>query len=55
MILRAYTAGEISLGRAAEVMGVSPEEMKDILREAGATIQLGPADAAELLEDRQHG
>ena len=54
MVLRAYETGEISLGRAAEVMGVSPEEMKDILREAGGTIQLGSIDAAELLEDSRH-
>lgn len=27
MVIRAYTAGEISLGKAAEIMGFSHEEM----------------------------
>jgi predicted HTH domain antitoxin len=34
-IIRTYTAGEISLGKAAELLGVSHEEAKDILTEAG--------------------
>ena len=33
MIVSAYTAGDINRGRAAEFMGVSHEEMKDILAE----------------------
>ena len=36
MIVSAYTAGDISLGKAAELMGVSHEEVKDILVESGA-------------------
>jgi predicted HTH domain antitoxin len=51
MVVRAYTAGEISLGKAAELMGVSHEEMKDILRESGAQIHLGPQTVEELLQD----
>ena len=51
MTIRAYTAGEISLGKAAEMLGVSPEEMKDILREADAAIHLGPRTTEELLQD----
>jgi predicted HTH domain antitoxin len=51
MVIRAYTAGEISLGKAAEIMGVSHEEMKDILVERGAEIHLGPRTVDELLRD----
>ena len=51
MIISAYEAGDISLGRAAQLLGISQEEMKDILREAGATIHLGPQTVEELLED----
>ena len=51
MVVRAYTAGEISLGKAAEMLGVSHEEMKDILREDGADIHLGPSTTNELLRD----
>ena len=54
MAVRAYEAGEISLGRAAALLGVSQEEMKDILRETGAEIHLGPATAAEVLTDAEY-
>jgi predicted HTH domain antitoxin len=51
MIVSAYTAGDISLGKAAELMGVSHEEMKDILVESGAKVHLGPRTAEEVLQD----
>ena len=51
MIIRAYTAGEISLGKAAEIIGISSEEMKDILSESGAEIHLGPRTIDELYQD----
>jgi predicted HTH domain antitoxin len=51
LIIRTYTVGEISLGKAAELMGVSHEEMKDILIEGGAKIHLGPKTVDELLQD----
>ena len=51
MVIRAYTAGEISLGKATEIMGFSLEEMKDILQENGAEIHMGPRTANELLQD----
>ena len=54
MVIRAYTAGEISLGKAAEMLGVSHEEMKDILAERGAEIHLGPRTADELRRDAAH-
>lgn len=51
MVVSAYEAGEISLGKAAELLGVCQEEMKEILREAGAEIHLGPRTVKELLKD----
>jgi predicted HTH domain antitoxin len=51
MIIRAYTAGEISLGKAAELMGCSHEEMKDILQESDIEIHMGPRTVEELLRD----
>jgi predicted HTH domain antitoxin len=51
MIIRAYTAGEISLGKAAEIMGCSHEEMKDILQESQVEIHMGPRTVDELLRD----
>jgi predicted HTH domain antitoxin len=51
MVISAYDAGDISLGRAAAMIGVSQEEMKDILREAGSEIHLGPRTAEEVLKD----
>jgi predicted HTH domain antitoxin len=54
MIISAYEAGDISLGKAAAMLGVSQEEMKDILREEGAEIHLGPQTIEELLEDARN-
>ena len=54
MLTVAYEAGEISLGRAATMLGVSQEEMKDILREAGSEIHLGPQTIEELRQDVCH-
>lgn len=54
MVISAYEAGDISLGRAAALLGVSQEEMKDILREAGGQVQLGPRTVEECLQDAQN-
>ncbi len=54
MLVNAYAAGDISLGRAAALLGVSQEEMKDILREAGVSIHLGPQTIQECLDDAQY-
>ena len=54
MVIRAYTAGEISLGKAAEMMGVSHEEMKEILTEGGAEIHLGPRTVDGVLRDAEN-
>jgi predicted HTH domain antitoxin len=51
MLVRAYTSGEISLGKAAELLGVSHEEMKDILIENGAELHLGPQTVDDVLRD----
>ena len=51
MVIRTYAAGEISLGKAAELLGISHEEMKDILVENDVDIHLGPRTVDELLED----
>lgn len=51
MVVSAYQSAEISLGRAAAMLGVSQEEMKDILREAGVHIFLGPQTIQEILKD----
>jgi predicted HTH domain antitoxin len=51
MVVTAYELGDISLGRGAMMLGVSQEEMKDIIREAGTEIHLGPQTVEELLED----
>ncbi len=51
MIAAAYRAGEISLGKAAELMGISSEEMKDLLRRSGTPIHLGPETVDEVREE----
>jgi predicted HTH domain antitoxin len=51
MVIRAYTAGEISLGKAAEIMGFSHEEMKDIIKESEAEIHMGPRTVDGILRD----
>ena len=50
MVVTGYTNGEISLGKAAQIMGVSQEEMKDIIRKGGQ-IHLGPLTIDELKQD----
>jgi predicted HTH domain antitoxin len=54
MLVNAYAAGDISLGQAATLLGVSQEEMKDILREADVLIHLGPQTIRECLDDAQY-
>ena len=51
MVVAAYTNGDISIGKAAQILGVSQEEMKDIVRETGAQIHLGPLTVDELKQD----
>jgi len=51
MVIRTYTTGEISLGKAAQMLGVSHEEMKEIIVEAGERIHLGPREIEDVLQD----
>lgn len=46
-----YVLGEISLGKAAEQLGVSRWEMRDILASNGVEPRLGPADMDEAHEE----
>lgn len=50
-VILSYTAGEINLGKAAELIGVSQEEMKEILAENDVEIYLGPTTVEGLLQD----
>lgn len=54
MVTSAYQAGDISLGKATSMLGVSQEEVKDILRDEGIEIHLGPQTVDEVLEDASH-
>lgn len=51
MIVTAYERGDLSLGRAADLLGLSQEEFKDLLRDSGCTIPLGAQSLAELHDD----
>lgn len=51
MIIGAYQSAEISLGKAAVMLGVSQEETKDILHGAGVAIFLGPQTLEEIRKD----
>jgi predicted HTH domain antitoxin len=51
MVAGSYIAGEIGLGKTAEMLGISPEEMKDVPREEGTQIYLDPRTVDELLRD----
>ena len=51
MIIRAYLMGDISLGKGAELMGVSHEEMKDIITEQGHALHFGPITIDEVMQD----
>lgn len=50
-VASAYRDGEISLGKASELLGVSQEEMKEILVESGESLHFGPQDRAGILSD----
>ena len=51
MITTAYRAGDLSLGKSAELMGVSSEEMKELLLRQGVKIHLGPETEDELKQE----
>lgn len=54
MVIRTYTTGQISLGKAAMLMGISHSEMKDMLAEHGVKIHLGPLTPDELRRDAEN-
>lgn len=51
MVAKAYAAGDISLGKVAEILGVCQEEARDVLREMGVSLHLGPETTEELTTD----
>lgn len=46
-----YQTEDISLGKAANLAGVSFEQMKEILRSRGIQLRLGPKTQEDALED----
>lgn len=46
-----YDDGEVSLGKAARLAGVSRFEMPEILREHGVAVELGPEDMDDALRE----
>ncbi|WP_317176179.1 UPF0175 family protein [Halomontanus rarus] len=46
-----YVLEEISLGKAAEQVGVSRWEMEEILSEAGVEVRLGPQSMEDLQDE----
>lgn len=51
MLSTAYQAGEMSLGKAAELLGVSSEELKELFIKQGVQIHLGPENEEDLREE----
>jgi predicted HTH domain antitoxin len=47
MAVYRYQTGDISLGKAANLAGVSFEQMREILLNRGITLHLGPATQEE--------
>ena len=48
-----YVRGEISLGKAAERVGISRWEMQDLLKESGVDPRLGPTDFEDAEDEIQ--
>ena len=51
LIVIPSTSENISLGKAANLAGVSAEQMKDILRARGVELRLGPGNDEEAAQD----
>ncbi|MBC8231358.1 UPF0175 family protein [bacterium] len=47
----AYVAEEISLGKAAEMMGLCRDDMKEFLRDRGVSLKLGPETETEAIAE----
>lgn len=46
-----YDSGEITLGTAARLADVDRFEMRDVLREEGVELRLGPSDMADARDE----
>lgn len=51
MLVSAYRTGDLSLGKAAELMGLATEEAKEVFIANGVKIHLGPENADELRDE----
>jgi len=51
LAVRMYESGEVSLGRASEIAGVSYEDMRQILKGRGIKIKVGPETIEEAEEE----
>ena len=51
LAIHRYKNGDISLGKAAEIAGVSWAEMRDLLKEYGVEPELGRRTSKELQEE----
>lgn len=47
LVVKAYQAREINLGKAAEFLGLHELELRDRFLKLGVPLRLGPADLAE--------
>jgi len=50
-VVELYEQGKISLGKAAEIAGLSIEEMKEIFASQKVTVERGPSDKKELKKE----
>jgi len=50
--IKRYKEETVSLGKAADIAGISLEEMKEVLRTRGVTLK-GPESKEEIKEDAQ--
>ncbi|WP_440007104.1 UPF0175 family protein [Halomicrococcus sp. SG-WS-1] len=50
-VIGLYALGELTLGEAADRLDVSRYKMRDILRESGVQVRLGPESAEDARDD----
>ena len=51
LVIHAYLDGDISLGRAAALLGLNRFDFQARFQRLGLSLRTGPADAAEVMED----
>lgn len=54
LAMKEYQIGDMSIGKLAEILGISFEESKEILRQAGIPLDLGVDSVEELLLDTKN-